>query len=211
MPNATCNIDDCKKPLLRKGMCAMHYERNRVATSKTVCRSECCDKPAITRGLCYGHYSRLRKGQPIDTPLVSFRKRGTATSRDENGNRLCPGCRNWLPDNEFVAGTSKDGLSVYCSACRANSRLAKYGITQEIYDEMLHNQGGVCAICKGPHGKRKFHVDHDHDCCPPNRSCGKCIRGLLCSNCNTAIGLLKDDEKLLRAAITYLAHNRKVS
>jgi hypothetical protein len=47
-------------------------------------------------------------------------------------------------------------------------------------------------------------VDHDHECCPPARSCHKCRRGLLCFNCNTVLGKVKDSPETLRALITYL-------
>lgn len=204
MPDFTCSVDGCEKPRSRKGLCAMHYERKRVADSKTTCRSLACDRPAITRGLCYGHYSRLRKGQEIDTPLVKARKRGTATARNELGQRQCLNCKKWLPEESYVSSTASDGLSVNCKDCRVGYRLRRYSITTREFNQILEDQGGVCAICKGSSGKRNFHVDHDHSCCPAGESCGKCIRGLLCSRCNTALGLLKDEEKLLRAAIDYL-------
>lgn len=68
----------------------------------------------------------------------------------------------------------------------------RYGITPEQYDEMLEAQGGGCAICHRtePMGKSEefFSVDHDHACCPGVRSCGKCVRGLLCVRCNNSVG-----------------------
>lgn len=63
----------------------------------------------------------------------------------------------------------------------------RYGLTGVAYDELLAAQGGVCGVCgtDDPGGKGSFHVDHDHDCCPTTaRSCGRCIRGLLCTGCN---------------------------
>lgn len=73
----------------------------------------------------------------------------------------------------------------------------KYGITPEIYLEMLDRQGGVCALCKKPGDGKALCVDHDH-------ASGK-VRGLLCHSCNVALGLLKDDAEVLRRAIEYLA------
>jgi len=70
-----------------------------------------------------------------------------------------------------------------------------YGITLEDYDALLATQGGVCVICHNGTDE-PLHVDHDH-------TTGK-VRGLLCSNCNTGIGLLKDDPVRLRAAADYL-------
>lgn len=76
----------------------------------------------------------------------------------------------------------------------------KYGISLEIYNKMLEMQSKRCAICKTEQTNNKFHkklsVDHRH-------KTGK-VRGLLCSNCNTAIGLLKEDINVLKNAINYL-------
>jgi hypothetical protein len=64
-----------------------------------------------------------------------------------------------------------------------------YNLTPEKYLELFELQGGKCAICKFPPlEKRRLSVDHDHFCCPGTRSCGKCIRALLCAYCNRQLG-----------------------
>lgn len=81
-------------------------------------------------------------------------------------------------------------------------RERRFGITRQEYAELFHRQDGKCAICKQPEtamrlGKVKaLAVDHDH-------KTGR-VRGLLCSDCNTGIGKLKDDTKILQSAIRYL-------
>lgn len=80
-----------------------------------------------------------------------------------------------------------------------------FGLTPDDYAHLLDEQGGVCAICKGQElVNSRFSIDHDHTCCPGRKSCGQCIRGLLCRQCNAGIGNLKDDPEILRAALTYL-------
>jgi len=77
-----------------------------------------------------------------------------------------------------------------------------YNITLEEYDILLEKQNGVCAICFGKETSYRnevLSVDHNHET-------GK-IRGLLCNTCNRAIGLLKDDPKLLINAVNYLTKN----
>ena len=66
-------------------------------------------------------------------------------------------------------------------------------------------QGNACAICgtQDP-GKRGWHIDHDHSCCPGKTSCGLCVRGLLCSRCNIGLGFFLDNINALRAAEAYL-------
>jgi hypothetical protein len=79
---------------------------------------------------------------------------------------------------------------------------------------MVRAQGNVCLICKQPETKHHsliLMIDHDRSCCPKDGSCGRCRRGLLCSNCNTALGLLGDDPSLLRAAADYLDRFRALS
>jgi len=86
-----------------------------------------------------------------------------------------------------------------------NSCLKKsYGIDLFQYKELLARQGGVCAICLQKENIidsrtkefKQLSVDHDH-------VSGK-VRGLLCHNCNRAIGLLKDDVNKLQRALEYL-------
>lgn len=63
---------------------------------------------------------------------------------------------------------------------------------------MVHEQKGLCDICYQPNiAHRDLCVDHNHET-------GR-IRGLLCTNCNTGIGLLKENPLILDRAITYLA------
>jgi hypothetical protein len=80
-----------------------------------------------------------------------------------------------------------------------------YGISIEDYNLLFTNQDGSCAICKIHQSKlkRPLDVDHDHET-------GK-VRGLLCSNCNTSLGLLKDSTELLSHAIKYLEKNKNIS
>ena len=78
------------------------------------------------------------------------------------------------------------------------TRIKKYGITVDQYRIMLEVQSGLCAICRRlPTRSRKLLcVDHCHET-------GR-VRGLLCSACNTAIGLLGDSRERLLAAADYL-------
>jgi hypothetical protein len=87
---------------------------------------------------------------------------------------------------------------------------AKHGITIEQWDALLESQGGACAACgEANSAKRNLHIDHDHACCPGTYSCGKCVRGLLCSQCNTALGLLKDDiNKVMNLGFYLVSHDR---
>lgn len=80
-----------------------------------------------------------------------------------------------------------------------------YKLKEHDFNRMLALQNHRCAICDGddPHSQN-WCVDHDHSCCPTQRCCGKCIRGILCANCNRGLGAFKDTPKLFDAARMYL-------
>jgi hypothetical protein len=69
----------------------------------------------------------------------------------------------------------------------------RYGITAEHFDAMFAEQGGLCAVCREAPA---VHVDHDHET--------KRVRGLLCFNCNGALGQFRDRTDLMLRAVAYL-------
>lgn len=82
---------------------------------------------------------------------------------------------------------------------RAFRLRSRYGLDEADYQQLLAQQSGVCAICKAdkPGGRyRHFHVDHCHTT--------KRVRGLLCTNCNRAIGYMGDDPDRMKKAAQYL-------
>lgn len=79
----------------------------------------------------------------------------------------------------------------------------KFNISYEVYDQLMHEQNGVCAICGNEEtssNAKYLAVDHDHNT-------GK-IRGLLCSKCNRAIGLLQDNPDIVNEALNYLKKHK---
>lgn len=80
-----------------------------------------------------------------------------------------------------------------------------YNMSMDDYWERLESQNGGCAICGTIEpGANTFSIDHDHNCCPGIKSCGLCIRGLLCRLCNTGLGMFRDNPKNLGNAVEYL-------
>ena len=143
-------------------------------------------------------------------------------------SKMCIACGEIKPLNMYTKNAaSRDGHIGTCKKCKAKQqrkRRAKakaadaptekaikdakrrrnnhlkinYGIDESVYRKMYAAQHGVCAICKQPESieGRRLCVDHSH-------TTGD-VRGLLCSNCNRGIGLLKDSPELLRNAFHYL-------
>ena len=80
-------------------------------------------------------------------------------------------------------------------------RISSYGLTRELFDLLLEAQQHGCGMCHEPFSEGQLiHVDHDHACCRgKNRSCGECIRGLLCHTCHIALGYIERRYAMARA------------
>lgn len=78
---------------------------------------------------------------------------------------------------------------------------SKYDITVEQYNFILDKQNGCCNICKRHHTEftQSLAVDHDHDT--------GIVRGLLCRQCNQALGTYSDSIDVLLNAIEHLKSN----
>jgi hypothetical protein len=85
---------------------------------------------------------------------------------------------------------------------RHHKRKAAFGLTPDMFEHLLRRQAGGCAICRGlPRAKRRaLAVDHEHRT--------RRIRGLLCENCNRAVGLFDDDPVRIATAVEYLRTSR---
>lgn len=79
-------------------------------------------------------------------------------------------------------------------------RLRRYDLTGEQFNRLLESQGNSCGMCHEPFKMAgRICIDHDHACCPDGkRSCGKCVRGLLCLRCNTTLGHIENLGELAR-------------
>lgn len=88
----------------------------------------------------------------------------------------------------------------------ARWRERMYQLTTKAYEAKFAHQGGRCAIRGCLNTPRA--VDHDHACCPGTRTCGACVRGILCGPCNTRLGIL-ENAAWIEAAGEYLGHYSK--
>ena len=117
---------------------------------------------------------------------------------------------------EYYAKRKEDLLQrkkeLYDPVAARNRRLLKaYGITAEQYDIMYAEQKGCCYIC-GKHETetqlanqfkgQRLNVDHCH-------TTGT-VRKLLCSPCNTALGLLEEDRERVKKLYDYILQSGSV-
>ncbi|MDE2468789.1 MAG: endonuclease VII domain-containing protein [Bradyrhizobium sp.] len=119
---------------------------------------------------------------------------------ERNAEKCRQASRDWYAKNRKRAADQRRAyVARNREAVAERKAIYKYGVSNAVYQSMFDAQGGVCAICGGsePDKRRaRLAIDHCH-------TTGK-IRGLLCSRCNTALGLLGDEINVLRAAIAYL-------
>lgn len=122
----------------------------------------------------------------------------------------CQDCRNlqhraWYRRKglEYHTQYRKRKPAEYAAVSRRHRLRKAFGMTEHDYEQRLRAQGGGCAVCgKAPAAhKKRFAVDHDH--------ISGIVRGILCSACNTAIGLFDDDPARLRNAAAYLEHTNR--
>ena len=162
-------------------------------SGKKTCSFDGCDRWATSKGLCEGHNWQRRKGRTL-TPLKK-----QALPFKEGESCSAEGCSEPLKARQL---------------CQTHYHIKyNYGLSPEQYSELLRKQGGRCPICGAsePGGKGTWHIDHDHGCCPQKgKSCGKCVRNLLCNSCNTGLGLFRDNLTVLLAAAKYLESHGKV-
>ena len=110
--------------------------------------------------------------------------------------KKCPKCGKVLPESMFAPNTDQ------CRICRRDYDWQyRYGVSPEQYLEMYQAQEGKCKIC----GKEL--PDGEYLCIDHDKATGE-VRGLLCNNCNRALGFFHDDVNSLQKAIKYLEENK---
>lgn len=168
------------------------------------------DRPHWARGFCVSCYQTWWK----ETHPEQFKARPRRKSRchpDKNvlARGLCSTCyRTWWraqPGNLEIeqARNAVAQRKKYQDRTPEERRaivIRRHGLTRAEFDRMVADQGGGCAACGGVPAKRPLQIDHCHDT-------GQ-IRGILCGNCNSALGHAKDDVARLESLIVYLKRSR---
>lgn len=117
--------------------------------------------------------------------------------------KICSKCKlNKNIENFHVKKQNKNGFSDICKNCEKFRKIEiLYKIDEISFNEILNFQDNKCDICKISFLNLKhIHIDHNHE---TNK-----IRGLLCVNCNTGIGLLKENINIMQEAIKYIRKHK---
>lgn len=195
-PNGMCSAPSCESPVRNKrtGLCIGHHARARRYAAGMVsqgdplrpigeaqpCSVDGCTRRHDSHGYCQYHKRQI---------IFGFKPK---KYRAEGAVCAISGCGKDQKQGDYCHGHY--------------SLFWRYSITPDWWESTLRHQGGKCAICLNALSceAREVHVDHDHSCCPGGRSCGSCVRGLLCRGCNWALGHFGDNVVTLRAAADYI-------
>lgn len=157
--------------------------------------------------------TQARTGCLTCTPLSTLTRPGleaivaerAALAQVTSEGRLCFTCGEWKAWNQFPPDkrrrTPKGSNCRECGHWRTVKSL--YGITKAEWEWLLASQDGACALC-GEGDTIRMSVDHDHACHPTGRACKKCIRGMLCGNCNRMLGFVEKRAVLVARFADYL-------
>jgi hypothetical protein len=212
---AGCGNDVWVKSL---GLCNSHYRQHHngreltpIRVAVKTCTFPDCGRPHMSQGLCDGHVRQVKRGRELK-PLRVTRSRGESLKEMARGVRTCVGkngCGRTLPLSQFSKHRkTADGYVTNCKDCsRSVLMKLKYDLTQVQWDALFDSQGRCCAICRtDTPGFDRWATDHDHSCCPGQRTCGKCVRAILCITCNTMVGFIESNPNFAEA-LNYVASN----
>lgn len=175
-----------------------------VRVCKPVTRPSAChpDRQLHSKGLCGTCYNadllrRRLEGEAARSERLAVCHPG----RPHKAKGLCEECyradwkeKNRLKHNRRAKAYVRDNYEELKPGYRERQLKRDYGLSAFDYLLLVQGQASRCAICD--QHMASPHVDHDH--------ATGAVRGLLCSPCNTGIGLLKDDPDRCRSAARYL-------
>lgn len=167
--------------------------RSRLAAGTIPCKVDgCCNPKRRRQGAAYCEEHAL---------LRDYERTQAKQNRTEVKHcSFCGELARMLSNNKWTS----------CERCRERyAGLLKRARLHNVSLKTLKQwtERSACDLCdaplylgKGKYGRQGFNIDHDHRCCSNSLSCGKCVRGLLCTSCNTALGQVERLTKVVGPA-----------
>lgn len=176
-----CKVENCKRIIIAKGYCMLHYARVRRT-----------GKP----GPAEPHTSRMNPHKEENVELLKEKRKRCAKCNRVKGLHLF-----------YKRGEHQTGKCKSCkkdedtSQAQLKGAIKKYGLSVDDFQALLDYDDGCCWICGGK-STRRLAVDHNHE----NGN----VRGLLCMRCNGILARWKDDPEIALKAFTYLKQDGRV-
>jgi hypothetical protein len=218
---STCSVDGCERIEWSRGWCNTHYAHwrahgdpvnkmpvhcvhcgsqfERKSSKHTICSDECRRQRDTLQAQCRPSRQKvaaLLRCRWCDDHFVRYMTRKRAAAPKDRFK--CTSC----------SAEGNDASHTRQTRARPSGRKyhlkSRYGLTVDAFNALVLQQLGQCLICRRSLTDARLAVDHDHNCCPGSTTCGKCIRGVLCHQCNVALGLMGDSPDTMRAAAQYL-------
>jgi hypothetical protein len=166
-----------------------------------ICSIDGCGGKHKGNGLCRSHYDK-EKYLKNPKKFIDKSKRYKTNNKDkvDISNQKY---RELHPDSNSNFRTknpdyAKNWEKSHREIIRGYAIKRRYKITTEKYEEVFLLQNGCCRICGTHQSKldKRLNIDHSH--------VSGAFRGLLCGNCNRALGMLNDDPAVIRKAALYI-------
>lgn len=200
MGTRLCETEGCENPTenpsgQRCRSCRHRLQRygdtaSRAKPVRTTCSMDGCFGKHLSLGFCRRHYR-------------SYKRWGDAAAVDQRrDNTLCVDCGADVVEAKPKWGRRCEGC--YLRGMRLSKVRAAYGESAVPLFDKAYAGAGVCAVCGTDKCKsgRRLSIDHNHET-------GE-VRGLLCGDCNRALGLLGEDFDRIMSLASYMLSYQNV-
>lgn len=189
-----CSVEPCADVAAAKGLCKRHYAKEYARARREGTAHQCrsCDT-----GVAYGKSAMCDECKKRERYTASLSRPAALNSAHRSNRPECevPECDRGVAANTIKTGTLASRL---CTRHSADASSKTVGV--DAYLAVM--AGGVCEACGG---KDRLVVDHRHGHHDHHaKMCPECIRGRLCSDCNSALGLLGESEERIEGILEYI-------
>lgn len=206
-----CQAEGCEKESHTRGYCWAHYQRLRKSGQLRMNTAVLAERGRKQDHPHYYRWTKFHTAHQLSPEWLNFWRFVDDVGDPGRKAKLqrLDASLPWGPSNfqwsEKLIGERKNAYYREWYKTGRKGREGRYrkayGIGLDEYEAMEKAQKGLCALCETKGNGKRLAVDHDHET--------GVIRALLCQDCNTAIGLLKDDPQLMEEAAHYVRRHRK--
>lgn len=145
----------------------------------------------------------------IDQGVIDMPRRDSTKAKEYQ--------REWYRRNRDRQNALRRARYASDEDVRLSRTAERYKLNLDQLKALLTRANWSCEICGirfevlngSPYDQTAMCIDHDHNCCSTNYTCGKCVRGVLCRNCNSMIGFARDQTDRLAQGMRYLEERKR--